>query len=206
MQSEPQPRCDVQVLRTRYLTAQLSGDRREALRLIIDEGLHCGASVQELQRRVIHEAQRETGVLWQENRISIAEEHMATAISNQALAHLFRHAASSPSNGRKVVVACVEGELHDFPARPVADALLSAPEKEKPDLLALSVTMSFNAAALRTTVARVRAATQGRLPIAVSGHACQWAQDLPREVEADGSECDAAQMVQTARRLVGVDG
>lgn len=163
MQSEPQPSCDLATLRARYLAAQLAGDRREALRLLIEEGLKCGASVEDVQLRVIQEAQREIGVLWQENRISIAEEHMATAISSLALAHVFQHASSRPANGRKVVVACVDGELHDFPARLVADALdlegfdvrflgasvpvealLAVLAKEQPDLLALSVTMSFN--------------------------------------------------------------
>ena len=48
---------------------------------------------------------------------------MATAISQLALAHLYQHAPVVRPHGKKVMVACVEGELHDFPARMVTDAL-----------------------------------------------------------------------------------
>ena len=71
----------VQVLRDRYLQAQLVGDRRGAIQVLVEEGLKKGASITQLQLEVIQEAQREIGQLWQEDRISVAEVHMATAIS-----------------------------------------------------------------------------------------------------------------------------
>ena len=114
---------DFTELRQRYLAAQLGGNRREALRLVIDEGIGRGASPLEVQLEVIQAAQREIGRLWEESAISIAHEHMATAISNTALAHLYDCSPRAPSNGKKVIVACVDGELHDFPARLVSDAL-----------------------------------------------------------------------------------
>jgi len=40
-----------------YLAAQLAGDRREALRLLVEDGLGRGASVLELQAGVIQAAQ-----------------------------------------------------------------------------------------------------------------------------------------------------
>lgn len=208
-------------LRRKYLVAQLAGDRRKAVQLIVDEGLNQGASVQELQLHVIQEAQREIGRLWQLNQISIAQEHMATAISHLALSHLFQHAAQAPSWGRKVLVACVEGELHDFPARLVADALeldgfevkylganvptdslLKMIEQERPDLLALSVTMTFNVGALIDAVARVRTATAGKLPIAVGGHACHWSEQTTEQLQPDATGKDALEMVRAARRLL----
>ena len=90
-----------------------------------------------------------------------------------------------PACGRKVVIAWAERELHDLPARLVADALdlagydthllgadvptgslINVLELESPNLLALSITMSFHAAALRRQVKSVRDHTGGRLPIA----------------------------------------
>ncbi|HET7402993.1 MAG TPA: B12-binding domain-containing protein, partial [Usitatibacter sp.] len=58
----------------RYLEAQLSGDRREAVRLVLEEGIGEGHSVRTLQAGVVQAAQREIGRLWQQNRISIAQE------------------------------------------------------------------------------------------------------------------------------------
>src|SRR5690349_3730573 len=75
----------------RYVEAQLAGDRDAAIRLLMEEGLEKGVSVAELQLDVIQRAQREIGRLWQENKISVAQEHLATAISQLVLAHLYRH-------------------------------------------------------------------------------------------------------------------
>jgi methanogenic corrinoid protein MtbC1 len=213
---------DLARLRDRYLYAQLAGDRRGALAVLEKEGFDLGVSVLDLQLRVIQEAQRQVGELWQEDRIGTAQEHMATAISHLALARLYQLAAPAAPTGKRVVLACVEGELHEFPARIAADALdlagfdvkflgASVPTDslvklvaaEQPDLLALSVTMSFHVPALRDAVARVRAMTGGKLPIAVGGHACAWAKDLAADVRADLTGADAAELVEGARRLLG---
>jgi methanogenic corrinoid protein MtbC1 len=109
-------------LRERYLAAQLRGDRRAALQVITEEGPRAGLDAAHLSR-VIGDAQREVGRLWQEDRISVAEEHIATAISQIALSFVYQLAKPRTPNGKRVLVACVEGELHDFPARLAADAL-----------------------------------------------------------------------------------
>jgi len=208
-------------LRDRYLQAQLAGDRREALRLIVDEGLATGISVVSLQSDVIQAAQHEIGRLWQRNVVSIAQEHMATAISQLVLSALFERAKPQPRLGKKLVLACVEGELHDLPARLVADVLdvdgfdvrflganvphddlIKAIVSERPDVIGLSVTMTFNVTSLRTAIARTREVTPN--PIFVGGHALGWSSELAEElgVEMGGRSTD--EVVATARRLAGV--
>lgn len=204
-----------------YLRAQLAGDRREALRLIIDEGLGRGLSCEDVHE-VIRQAQAEIGRLWQEDRISIAREHMATAISQLVLSHVYQHAQPPAPNGKKVMVACVEGELHDFPARLVADALdlagfdvrylgasvphtglLQMIESERPDLLVLSATMTFNVPQLREAVARVRE-RWATLPLAVGGGACIFSPRLAAELGADLGGTHADELVALARQRLGV--
>jgi MerR family transcriptional regulator, light-induced transcriptional regulator len=204
-----------------YLRAQLGGDRREALRLIVEEGLQRGLSCLDVHR-VIQEAQAEIGRLWQEDKITIAQEHMATAISQVVLSHVYQYADAPAANGKKVVVACVEGELHDFPARLVADALdltgfevrylgasvptqdlLSMLAHEQPDLLVLSATMAFNVPQLRDAVRRVRENAR-HLPIAVGGGACAFDTGLAADLGADIAGRDAAELVQKARAVLGV--
>ena len=80
---------DLDTLSARYLDAQLAADRAEAVRVILEDGLAAGASVSDLLIRVILPAQREIGRLWQENRITIADEHVATAISQLVVAQLY---------------------------------------------------------------------------------------------------------------------
>lgn len=204
-----------------YLQAQLGGDRREALRLIVEEGLERGLTCLDIHR-VIQQAQSEIGRLWQEDRITIAQEHMATAISQVVLSHVYQYADAPRSNGKKVLVACVEGELHDFPARLGADALdlagfevrylgASVPHESlvamvgthQPDVLVLSVTMTFNVPSLRQAVQRVRA-RHPSVPIAVGGGACSWQPGLAAEVGADVEGRDATELVAKTQLLLGV--
>jgi methanogenic corrinoid protein MtbC1 len=204
-----------------YLSAQLRGDRREALRLIVDEGLQRGLTCLDVHQ-VIQQAQSQIGRLWQEDRITIAQEHMATAISQVVLSHVYQYADSPKANGKKVIIACVEGELHDFPARLVADALdlagfdvrylganvptddlLELLAREAPDLLVLSATMTFNVPQLRAVVRRVRERSP-QILLAVGGGACVYDRRLAEELGADIAGEDAAELVQNARARLGV--
>lgn len=205
-------------LTARFIAAQLAGDRRAALALI-ERHVNAGVAVVDLQSRVIRAAQEEIGRRWQANEISVAAEHVATGISQLALAKLYDHAAPSPPNGKRVFVACVQGELHDLPARLVADYLdhagfevryfgpdvpttdlLRALERGVPDLLALSVTMSFNVSALRGVVPEVRRVAP-RLPIAIGGHAVRWSTALAKELEVETAPSDPDSLVALARRM-----
>lgn len=208
-------------LRDRYLAAQLAGDQRAALK-VLDEALAAGSGVADLQRDVVQAAQLELGRLWQENRLSIAHEHMATAISQVALVHLLRHADAAAPRQRKVVVACVEGEHHDLPARMVADLLELAgyevrylgadvpsealPElvaAERPHVVCLSVTMVFNLGGLRGAVEAVRARFPG-LPILAGGNAVAWQPDIADELGVTAAPGDIDSLVAAVERAVEV--
>jgi methanogenic corrinoid protein MtbC1 len=208
-------------LRDRYLTAQLAGDRREALRVLVEDGLGGGAWVGDLQAGVIQAAQGEIGRLWQLNRVTIAQEHMASAISQLALATLFERATPAARLGKRLVLACVAGELHDLPARLVADFLdlagfdvrylganvptgdlVAVVRAEQPDLIGLSVTMSFNLPALRAAVTRVREVSAR--PVFIGGHATRWSPSLADELGVAQAGDGVAELLMTARRLVGV--
>jgi methanogenic corrinoid protein MtbC1 len=210
-----------QELAETYVNVQLRGDRRAALHFV-DRLVHEGHSVADIQQHVIAAAQRQIGRMWEESRIGVAQEHMATAISQLALAQLYRYAQPLPTRGRKVVVACVEGELHEFPARLVADALdlagydtrflgadvptgslLAVLEQESPNLLALSITMPFHGAALLRQVKSVRDHTGGLLPIAVGGLACTQLREITAEIRPEILASSAREMVEEANRLFG---
>jgi len=215
------PELDLRALCGRYLRAQLAGDRREAVRLVVEDGLGRGASVVDVHAHVIQVAQDEIGRLWQQNRVTIAQEHMASSIAQLSLAALFERATPAPRLGKKVVLACVEGELHDLPARIVADflelegfevrylgadvpmdALLELVHAEHPDLVGLSVTMSFNVPALRTAVARLRA--EIGCAMFIGGHATRWSANLADELGVATAGTVPAEVIATARRLVGL--
>lgn len=205
-------------LADRYLSAQLTGDRAEAVRLLVDEGLHRGISAAELLLAVIQPAQREIGRLWQENKVSIAQEHLATGISQLALARISQDSPRSAPLEKTVIVACVEGETHEMGARIAADflemagfrvrflgasvptdSLIDMVKKSPPDLIALSATMSFHADALRDAVERLNAATGRSIPIMVGGHIFEWVPGLREELGGVLYGKDAAGLVAAAK-------
>ena len=214
---------DLADLKRRFLSAQLAGRRDEGLRIIVEEGLGAGAAVPDLHLQVIQQAQYEIGRLWQENRCTIAQEHVATAISQLALARLYQHLPRARRNGRRILLACVEGELHELGARVASDflemggfdvqfvgantpvdSLVALARLERPDLVALSVSLSFHMPALRRTVERIRAALGADVPIAVGGHAVDWDPDAVRDLGVSLFGGDAAEMLANVKRRLGV--
>lgn len=210
-------------LRDRYLAAQLAGDRREALRLVIEEGVEQGVAVANLHLDVIQPAQVEIGRLWQENAITVADEHLATAISQLAVSHLYRHLPPVLPNGKRVVVSCAEGELHEMGARIAADFLEMAGfdvrflganveaaslgamvRTARPDVVVLSAATSLCFPGLRRTIAAVRAAGGPTLPILVGGAAFTVTDscDTPDGVVYAGSTAEG--LVHAAQEHAGL--
>jgi methanogenic corrinoid protein MtbC1 len=209
-------------LAARYLEAQLGSDHRECIRLL-EEAIERGVQVQDLHLKVIQPCQREIGRLWEQRRISVAQEHLATAVSQLVIAHLYRHLPREAANGRLVLIACVEGEHHDLGARVASDffemagfeirylganvpteGLLSMINQKRPALVALSVTLVKLLPAFRDVVTVLHAKYGTSLPVLAGGRAftADAMMDLPPNVAAGGG--DAAEMVRVARRLVGV--
>jgi MerR family transcriptional regulator, light-induced transcriptional regulator len=202
-----------------YLAAQLAGDYRGALEVAIERGVELGVSVAEFHLQVLQPAQREIGRLWQENVISVAQEHLATSISQLVVSRLYAHMPRERANGKSVLVACVEGELHDIGARMGADflemagfevrflganvptATLGRALGEGPvDVLGLSASMPFHEPALRAAVREARRLKGEGLPILVGGGLVRWAPGLREElgVEAFGENAD--ELVEQCRR------
>jgi methanogenic corrinoid protein MtbC1 len=204
-----------------YLQATLRGDASEALRVALEQGISAGVSAAELQLRMIKPAQYEVGRLWEENRISVAQEHLATSISQLVLSHLYAHLPRAAFNGKAILVACVEGELHDLGARMGADflemagfdvrflgadvshaRLREAVEREPPDLLGLSATLPFHIPALEKAVAEVRSVAP-MLPVVVGGALLDSSPGLAERLGVQGGGADAESLANRCRALLG---
>src|ERR1700759_2724373 len=104
MQTEPvvsKPSNPVDAYREHFLQAQLAGNRAEAVR-VVRAGLAAGTSARGVPLEIVAKAQREIGRLWQENKITVADEHQATAISQVVLALAYPHLEHLPRLGKSV--------------------------------------------------------------------------------------------------------
>lgn len=96
------------------------GDRHGAMRQV-ESLLDRGMTVREIFLDVFLPSQREFGRLWELGEISVAEEHFATAATQFAMSTMYQRMFSGKRTGRRVLVACAPGELHEIGTRMAAD-------------------------------------------------------------------------------------
>lgn len=210
-----------QRLARRYLDALLGGRRQEASQLVL-RAVQEGASVRAIYLEVFQPALYEVGRLWQQNEISVAEEHFFTAATQLAMSQLYPYIFTPERKDLAMVAACVGDELHEVGVRMVADffemegwdsyylganvpagAILDALRERRPQVLAVSATMSYHVGNVRRLIAQVRelpdvAATK----ILVGGWCFRAVPTLWKEVGADGFASDAGGAVDAALALL----
>lgn len=202
----------------RYLAALLAGDRRTAFG-VVDEALAAGAHLRQVYLEIFQPALREVGRLWEANRITVADEHLATAITEAAMGRLYeRLFASAPVEGRLLLAACADAERHEVGLRMLCDVLemegwdtvflgSSVPigdlvemvKTRRPDVVALSASITPHLARVRVAVDALRTELGEDTPlIAVGGRAFHDDPALAQQIGADFTANDA---VDAARQL-----
>lgn len=204
-----------------YFDLLRHGDRAGATRLILDAAAQ-GTSLKDMYLQVFQPSQRELGRLWQTNQMSVAEEHFCTAATQLVMAQLYPQIFNAKRNGRRLVAACVGGELHELGLRMVSDffemegwdtyylgsstpasSVVRAVIDRKADLLVISTTIPFNVRLVRDLIDLTRAADpEHRVKILVGGYPFNLDPELWRRVGADGSAADASQAVALADDLM----
>lgn len=102
----------------------LNGDEFGAVAVAFG-ALDDGADPEQVLLDVIAAVQHRVGAEWAAGRITVAQEHTATAINERvvaAIAHRPADRHSARPQGH-VTVACVDGEWHQLPARLLAEVL-----------------------------------------------------------------------------------
>ena len=212
-------------LTSRYLAAILAGDRHAALRVVIDDGLTRGIPIPDVYLQVLQPAQAELGRLWQENRITVAQEHLGTAITQLVIAQLYPHLPRRVANGKVVLFGCVAGELHDVGARIAADffeiagydvrflganvpteSLIAMVGQLQPDVLAMSVSLPAHLPTLRDLVEQVRALAAPQPVVVVGGTVVRWLPNLASQMEHELVGADIAELIDAVNRHLGVAG
>lgn len=196
-----------------FTAAILAGDH-EAARRLLQAALRSGLG--HVHERIVAPALEEVGRRWYENRITVADEHLASAVAQAAVASLYP-LIRWPAGGPRAVVGCAEPERHTFGARMVADLLASdgwqttftsggssltrALEDAGPGavrLVAVSITLGAHVPAARALIQRVRESAPGA-KILVGGRAVAALPDAAKLLGADAIAASASQAVRVAR-------
>ncbi len=205
-----------------FEAALLRANQREAM-AIVDRALDDGHSLVDVELHVMRAALYHIGEQWQANKVSVAQEHIASAIVQSVMTQALLRSIPSPPIENRVLVACVEGNNHAIGVRMVADAFqlagwdvqflganvpttaLVAQVKEwRPNLVCLSVSFAHHLSTARAAIAQMKAGMGAESPaVIVGGLAFNRFSQLAEFVGADSWATDPQSAVTSGSQLVG---
>lgn len=104
-----------------FEAALLAGSQHEAF-AVVNRCIENGRSLIGVELHVVQPSLYHIGEEWQANRVSVAKEHMATAIAVSVMTMGLLRSPPPATIDRRVLLACVAGNNHSVGLRMVADA------------------------------------------------------------------------------------
>jgi methanogenic corrinoid protein MtbC1 len=203
-----------------YLMAALEGRREDAIRMALT-ALDNGLSFDELSCNVLARVQAELGTMWHRSQMSVVEEHLVSRTTEAVLTRLHARLPTLPSNGMRVLVTSVDGDMHDIGLRvvanhfemagwspvylgastPPAEVVMAAGEFEV-QLVAVGVKLAtqLRSAAELVKLLRSDLRTQAT-PVIFGGRPFELVPSLWKTLGADGSASNAAEAIALGARL-----
>ena len=160
----------------------------------------------------------EIGRLWEQDKISTAEEHLATSIVGRILAGLYAKLPIPKAGRGKAVVTSAPNEFHELGGRMLADMLEAAGwdvlflgantpaeelikllRKTNPRFLAISMTMPFGIDKVAALISALKSAPDlSQIKIMVGGSAFNTDRNLWRQIGADAWAEDPQSAIKQA--------
>jgi len=222
---EEDPPSRIVSIRKAYLDALLAGNRKMALQVVRDAQGE-GIPVLDLYVDVFQEAMYEVGRLWEANVITVADEHMATAITQYILSVLYQEMDVRNEPKGRAVITGIQGELHQIGANMVADVLesdgwnvrflgtnvpadgvLEAVVDHKAELFGVSVTMFFHLPHVIELIRRLKEEVSDIRPrVILGGAAFRMLPGLPTELDGCDVAKDLREALQKSRSIACTAG
>ena len=168
------------------------------VRQALAEGRGRGADFALLASDVVGPALFEVGEMWRRGEVSVAEEHLATALVARSFSQLSAEIAPPATGSPRILFSCLEGEFHDLGIRILSDvaremeweaenlganvprrAMVEFIAVRRPEAVGLSICLAGHVPEAVRTIDEIRRAAPGA-KILVGG----------RALEADPSLCD----------------
>ena len=176
-----------------YLNLLIEGKRNNCYQIVQDL-LHQNVQIKVLYTELFQRSLYRIGKLWEFNRISVAKEHMSTAITEWLMSLTYPTLLASKCREchKKAIISCVANEFHQIGGKMVADICelngwdthflgantpldhtLKHIQDTKPDLIGLSLSVYFNMPSLKEGLEVIRS-NFINLDIIVGGQAFKW--------------------------------
>lgn len=214
------PKGESNEMQEALLSLLLHGDIKGCFKLV-NESVHTVDDLKYFYLGVVCPVMYRIGLLWENNEISVAEEHLATAIVGRIITALYAKFANVDVHRGKVVITGVPNEFHELGARIVADFLeingwdvtylgadtplneiITILQKHKPFVLGLSVATVFNLDNAKKVIQAIKQDNDIKdVNIIVGGLAFNGLPSLWSNLGADGYAEDADKALAIANEL-----
>ena len=201
----------------KFLQALLAGDRHAAKTVALNVLSHSN-EISDIYVDVLQESLYQIGELWENNRISVAQEHLATAITQYVMVNLFDRVSLAQTFQGRAIITGVEGELHQVGAHMVADVLeirgwdvrflganvprqsiIQMVEDFQPQMVGFSATARTKISVVEDLIKAVRSsfASQSVPRIVIGGGAFRSTPNICQEIHADEYCSDLRSLMTT---------
>ena len=197
--------------RTDVLVEALVEGRIAEAEALIEHWIGRGSSYEDIAVQGIQASMIRIGELWEEGQVTVAQEHLATAISHRLLVRAFDAETFSHPRKQKAMFACVEGNRHALGLRIVSDTfsiagwdiaylgadvptvdLMTYVERQRPHLLGLSATLAEHLHVALEVAQALHAELMDRAPrIVIGGRAVREHAGAPPQFAVDLWRYDA---------------
>lgn len=159
-----------QVQYLEFFDSLIRGDK-ETCKKICFTLIEAGVSSKSIYLDLFQKSLYRIGKLWEDGKINIAEEHMASTIIDELITLIAEKARKEADVDKSVVVTCVDKEFHQIGPKMVANffeingwqtfylgantpvrELIKFIEDKKPDYVGLSINFHLNALRLLETI------------------------------------------------------
>lgn len=188
-----------------FQASLLRGDHITCLKIAQESVVH-GKDIEGFYLHIIQTSMYEIGMLWERDMISVAQEHLASAIVSRVMASVNMTAVESKPYKGKAVITSSPNEFHEIGAWMLADVLAAEgwdirylganmPHGDlilllksfKPEILGLSITMAFNVNKARDIIQDIKKdPSLQTITVIVGGRVFNDNPDLWKQMGADG--------------------
>jgi MerR family transcriptional regulator, light-induced transcriptional regulator len=194
-----------------FQAALLTGDQRKAL-AVVNGCLDNGRNLTDVERHVIQPAMYRIGEKWQANQVTVAQEHIATAIVQSVMTvALLRSTPPAPVSkrvllGLRMVADSFQlagWELQYLGADVPTPSLLRQIAEWAPDLVGLSLSFAQQLRVVKDVIAQLSARFGPARPrVIIGGIVINRFDRLVDVVGADGYSVDAQAAIGAANQLI----
>lgn len=206
-------------IKKHYLETLLSNETQRAMDYISDT-LKSGVKLEEIYK-ILEGAMHDVGDLWHKNKISVDKEHYITSATQTALSQFYPIIYSNTEKNGYLLLSCAVGsELHEMGIRMISDLfeyhgwdtvylgaavpkeyILNSIEENRPDLIALSVTMPPHLVICKEIVDSIRE-LYPKVLIAVGGRAFKTTESIWEKWNVDVYAEDAMQLLEWSQNAI----